>query len=74
MQFGQGLSLSRGLGFGKGADAVRTVKQPGIGIRPYASVNENQFQRGAAATYAIGKSAPHRLWLKSSTRWLDPTS
>lgn len=54
MQFGQGLSLSRGLGFGKGADAVRTVKQPGIGIRPYASVNENQFQRGAAATYAFG--------------------
>ncbi|MFK7969062.1 MAG: ComEA family DNA-binding protein [Bacteroidia bacterium] len=55
MQFGQGLTLSRGLGFGKGADAVRTVKQPARGIRPYASVNENQFQRGIATTYAFGR-------------------
>ncbi|MEZ4687834.1 MAG: hypothetical protein R3B47_17755 [Bacteroidia bacterium] len=54
MQFGQGLALSRGLGFGKGADAIRTLKQPAYGIRPYASVNENQFQRGAAATWAFG--------------------
>jgi hypothetical protein len=54
MQFGQGLALSRGLGFGKGADAIRTLKQPAYGIRPYASVNENQFQRGAAATWAVG--------------------
>ena len=51
---GQGLVLSRGLGFGKSAQAINTVKMPPGGLRPYASVNENQFLRGAAATYALG--------------------
>jgi hypothetical protein len=55
MQFGQGLVLSRGLGFGKGQAVIRATKMPARGIRPYASVNENQYLRGAAATYAFGK-------------------
>ena len=54
LQIGQGLVLSRGLGFGKGAQVIRAAKQRQDGIRPYASVNENQFMRGAAATYALG--------------------
>ncbi|MEM7655423.1 MAG: hypothetical protein AAF399_04785 [Bacteroidota bacterium] len=54
LSFGQGMVLSRGIGFGKGLEAVRGVKQPELGVRPYASVNENQFLRGAAATYAFG--------------------
>jgi len=54
LQFGQGMVLSRGLGFGKGAEVINTVKTPPYGIRPYASVNENQFLRGAAAQYAFG--------------------
>ncbi len=53
LQFGQGMVLSRGLGFGKGAQVISTVKTPPVGVRPYASVNENQFLRGAAARYAI---------------------
>jgi hypothetical protein len=52
VQTGQGLILSRGLGFGKGADVINAVKMPDIGIRPYASVNENTFFRGAATTLA----------------------
>ena len=54
MQFGQGLILSRGLGFGKGAEVTNSVKMPAHGIRPYSSVNENQFMRGAAATFGFG--------------------
>ncbi len=54
LQFGQGMILSRGLGFGKGAQVISTVKTPPVGVRPYASVNENQFLRGAAARYAFG--------------------
>lgn len=54
LQVGQGLVLSRGLGFGKGAQVIKSVKQRNEGIRPYASVNENQFLRGTAATYALG--------------------
>jgi len=54
MQTGQGLILSTGLGFGKGSETISAVKRNNFGIRPYASVNENQFMRGAAATVAFG--------------------
>ncbi|MEO1449399.1 MAG: helix-hairpin-helix domain-containing protein, partial [Bacteroidota bacterium] len=54
IETGQGLILSRGLGFGKSAEAISTLKAPGRGIMPYASVNENQLMRGIAATYAVG--------------------
>ncbi len=54
LQSGQGLILSTGLGFGKGTETVSAVKRTDFGIRPYASVNENQFMRGAAATVAFG--------------------
>lgn len=54
LQLGQGMVLSRGLGFGKGAETINNVKMPALGIRPYASVNENQFMRGIASTVAFG--------------------
>lgn len=54
LQVGQGMVLSRGLGFGKGAQVINSIKMPNQGIRPYRSVNENQYLRGAAATYALG--------------------
>lgn len=53
IQSGQGLLLSTGLGFGKGSETIKAVKRQNLGIRPYASVNENQFLRGAAATFAV---------------------
>lgn len=55
IESGQGLVLSRGLGFGKGAAVIRATKMPDRGIRPYSSVNENQFFRGAATTLGFGK-------------------
>ena len=55
MQVGQGMLLSTGLGFGKGSEAVNAVKRQNLGIKPYASVNENQFMRGAAATVAFDR-------------------
>ncbi|MEO1416950.1 MAG: helix-hairpin-helix domain-containing protein [Bacteroidota bacterium] len=55
IQSGQGLTLSRGLGFGKGAFVINSIKQANRGILPYASVNENQYQRGVAATLRFGK-------------------
>lgn len=55
LQFGQGIALSRGLGFGKGAAVINSVKMPAYGIRPYASVNENQYMRGVAGTFALGQ-------------------
>lgn len=48
-QFGQGLTFWSGLGFGKSSDAVG-VKKNGVGLKPYTSVGESMFMRGAAAT------------------------
>lgn len=49
LQFGQGLSMWSGMGFGKGAGLTTAAKQA-WGLRPYSSVNESLFLRGAAAT------------------------
>jgi len=54
MQMGQGMVLSRGLGFGKGSQVINSVKQASSGILPYASVNENQLQRGVALQLGYG--------------------
>ncbi len=54
IQYGQGLALWSGLAFGKSA-IVRNMKRNGQGIRPYTSVDENLFMRGAAATLGFGK-------------------
>ncbi|MDA8714516.1 helix-hairpin-helix domain-containing protein [Flavobacteriales bacterium] len=55
-QFGQGLTVWSGLAFGKSAD-VMTSKRNARGLRPYASVDENLFLRGAGATLEFGKLA-----------------
>lgn len=55
VQFGQGLVISGGLGFGKGAEVINSIKRPNYGIRPYTSINEFNGLMGGAATYAIGK-------------------
>lgn len=54
VQFGQGLLLSAGFGVGKGAETVATVRRPNSGIRPYTSVLETIYLRGAAATVRVG--------------------
>lgn len=49
LQFGQGLIAWNGLSFGKGA-WIGSVTRQGVGVRPYSSMNENNFQRGIATT------------------------
>lgn len=51
LQFGQGLLFGAGLGVGKGSETVNTVQRVTLGIKPYTSVLEGGFLRGAAATY-----------------------
>lgn len=53
IQFGQGVSAWSGMGFGK-SSYVMNVKRSGRGIRPYTSVDENRFMRGAAFTLGTG--------------------
>ncbi|MBK1441847.1 helix-hairpin-helix domain-containing protein [Parapedobacter sp. ISTM3] len=54
LQFGQGLAMWNGLGFGKGAMVQGMIKQA-TGLRPYTSSNEVLFLRGGAATVAFGR-------------------
>ena len=52
VQFGQGLTLWTGLGFGKSSDGTG-IKKNAAGIKPYSSVTENMFMRGAGTTLGI---------------------
>lgn len=47
VQIGQGVAFWSGFGFGKTADPT-FIKKSAIPIRPYTSVDENRFMRGAA--------------------------
>ena len=53
MQIGQGLVLSAGFVLGKSAETVQTVRRPTLGARPYTSLTEYGYFRGATATYAL---------------------
>ncbi len=53
-QFGQGLTLWTGLGFGKSSYVLNIKKKP-RGIRKYASTDENQFMRGGGIVTEFGK-------------------
>lgn len=53
-QFGQGLTMWTGRAFGKSAD-IMTLKRTGIGLKPYASVDESRFMRGAGLALEFGK-------------------
>jgi hypothetical protein len=52
--FGQGLTAWTGYSFGKTSMTLNTKKN-GMGIRPYTSVDENKFLRGAGTTLRFGK-------------------
>ncbi|PHI18933.1 hypothetical protein CEQ90_15515 [Lewinellaceae bacterium SD302] len=55
VNFGQGLILYTGFGAGKSA-LVTSVRRSGRVIKPYGSVNESLFKRGAAVTLGLGKN------------------
>jgi hypothetical protein len=53
MQIGQGLVSAAGFSPGKGAETITTTRRSTLGIRPYTSVLESGFFRGAAASYEL---------------------
>ena len=54
LQFGQGLTMWSGFGFGKGPD-VTSVAARDVGLRSYSSSNEASFFRGFANTVELWK-------------------
>ncbi|MFN5909748.1 MAG: hypothetical protein ACK45H_00295, partial [Bacteroidota bacterium] len=67
LQIGQGLNLWSGYAFGKTAD-IATVKRTPAALRPYTSVDETRFLRGAAVEAGVG---PVSLTLFGSMKMLD---
>jgi hypothetical protein len=67
VQFGQGVALWSGLSFGKSAEPLLVARRPRK-LLPYRSINENQFLRGAAATFGLG---PWELTAFVSKKKLD---
>lgn len=55
VQFGQGLIMSAGFSLGKSSEAIATTRRSNLGVRPYGSLLEAGYFRGAAATYQFGK-------------------
>lgn len=53
LQFGQGLVLWTGMGFGKSSMTMNVKKKP-RGIKKYSSTNENQFMRGVGGIVELG--------------------
>ncbi len=53
VQFGQGLTIWSGMGFGKSSEAIG-IKKNGMGLRQYTSVDENNFLRGVGSTIHLG--------------------
>ena len=54
VNFGQGLTVWSGFALGKSAD-VMSAKRYGYGLRPYTSVNESRFMRGAGINFGNDK-------------------
>ena len=50
LQFGQGLTLWSGFGYGKGPD-VTSVAKKDVGLKAYTSSNETSFFRGMSGTF-----------------------
>jgi len=55
LQIGQGLLLGSGYSVGKGSETITTTSRANLGIRPYSSVLEYNYFRGAAFTYSLGR-------------------
>ncbi len=54
-QFGQGLLLGCGFGFGKSSETITAMRKSTLGFVPYRSVNESGFFKGIAISMALTK-------------------
>jgi hypothetical protein len=68
LQFGQGLTLWSGFGYGKGPD-VTSVAKKDVGLKAYTSSNEASYFRGFSATIELIKNIEFTPFL--SYRKLD---
>lgn len=53
LQYGQSLVFGSGFSLGKGAETITAIRRSSTGLRPYTSVLESGFFRGAGFTYRL---------------------
>jgi hypothetical protein len=68
MQAGQGLVMAAGFALGKGTETILTTYRSTLGLRPYTSVLEAGFFRGAAATLALQKNLDVTVFASATRR------
>ena len=68
MQAGQGLVMAAGFALGKGTETILTTYRSTLGLRPYTSVLEAGFFRGAAATVALQKNLDVTVFASATRR------
>lgn len=68
LQIGQGLVVSAGFVLGKSSETVQTVRRPTLGARPYTSLTEYGYLRGATATYALHRTVDLTLFVARNRR------
>jgi hypothetical protein len=61
IQIGQSILMAAGFNIGKGAETVMGIRRANIGIRPFTSLLEAGYLRGAAATYNVYKGKKGEL-------------
>jgi hypothetical protein len=66
LQYGQGLVLAAGFYLGKGSETILATRRNSLGIKPYSSLGEQGFFRGAAATYKLGTA---EITAFASSKW-----
>ena len=67
-EFGQGLSMWQGLGFGKGRDPVSPLVRDGRGLVPFQSSSENGYFQGVASTISLFSSLSASAFVSSRRR------
>ncbi len=68
LQYGQSLVFGSGFSIGKGAETITTIRRSNTGLRPYTSVLESGFFRGAGATFQITKTLEATSFYSSAPR------
>lgn len=68
MQAGQGVVMAAGFALGKGTETILTTYRSTLGLRPYTSVLEAGFFRGAAATINLRKNLDVTLFGSATRR------
>jgi len=68
MQAGQGVVMAAGFALGKGTETILTTYRSTLGLRPYTSVLEAGFFRGAAATVNLRKNLDVTLFGSATRR------